>query len=225
MTYREVINAVLRRLRETTISADWSGDLIDSTTITDYQKLIGDLVNEVKREVEDAWDWGVLRQTIDVTTVSGTMTYSLKGTNNRARIFDVVDAGLGTFLRPVSDHWMNQAFYPTANQSNSRPRYYGVAGEDSSGYLKIQFYQKPDDAYLINVNIIDPATDLAAATDVLQINDHPVILGAWARAIAERGEDGGSLSDMAQTQYAQALADAIAQDVSRHADEVIWHNA
>ena len=50
MTYRQIINSVLRRLREDSIAADWSGDLIDATGPTDYQVLIGDFVNEVKEK-------------------------------------------------------------------------------------------------------------------------------------------------------------------------------
>jgi len=50
-------------------------------------------------------------------------------------------------------------------------------------------------------------------------------MGVWARAIAERGEDGGSLSDMAQFQYQQALSDAIQQDVGRHSNEVVWYGS
>ena len=50
-------------------------------------------------------------------------------------------------------------------------------------------------------------------------------MGVWARAIAERGEDGGSLSDMAQFQYQQALSNNIQQDVGRHSDEVIWNGS
>jgi len=51
----------------------------------------------------------------------------------------------------------------------------------------------------------------------------PVILGAWARAISERGED-GSLSDMVFMQYQQALSDAIAQDSGRVVRETLWYS-
>ena len=56
MAYRTIINKVLRRLREDTVAADWIGDLADSDA-DDYQKLIGDFVNEAKQIVEDAWSW------------------------------------------------------------------------------------------------------------------------------------------------------------------------
>ena len=77
--------------------------------------------------------------------------------------------------------------------------------------------------YNIDFYLLDPQDDLTNATDVLTCPSFPVIMGVWARAIAERGEDGGTLSDMAQMQYQQALSDAIQQDVGRHSDEVIWN--
>ena len=61
MDYREIINKVLRRLREDTIANDWIGNLNDSADVDEYQKLIGDLVNETKQTVEDAWGWSFLR--------------------------------------------------------------------------------------------------------------------------------------------------------------------
>ena len=51
MAFRDTINQVLRRLREDTIASDWSGALVDATGVSDYQKLIGDFVNEAKRDV------------------------------------------------------------------------------------------------------------------------------------------------------------------------------
>ena len=52
MTYREVINEVLIRLRETPIASDWSGSINDSSTVSDYNKVIGALVNDAKRTAE-----------------------------------------------------------------------------------------------------------------------------------------------------------------------------
>ena len=54
MTFREVINEVLIRLRETPITSDWSGAINDSTTVSDYYKVIGALVNDSKRRIAHA---------------------------------------------------------------------------------------------------------------------------------------------------------------------------
>ena len=41
MTFRELINQVLIRLREDTISSDWSGNINDSADVSAYHKTIG----------------------------------------------------------------------------------------------------------------------------------------------------------------------------------------
>lgn len=222
MTYINIINAVLRRLRETTISSNWSGALIGSSGPTDYEVLIGDFVNEVKREVEDAWDWTSLRRTEAVSTVSGTKTYTLPSTTQRSRLTSVLEQSDGYLLKGVNNDWIKSTQYPASSESSSKPYYYSLNGT-SSGALTVQLYPKPDNVYAIDFNMVDPQDDLSNATDTLSIPEFPVILGTWARAIAERGEDGGSLTDMAQLQYQQALADAIAQDAGRHSEELVWY--
>jgi hypothetical protein len=220
MTYRQIINSVLRRLREDSIGSDWSGALIDASGPTDYQVLIGDFVNEVKREVEDAWDWTALRRVETVTTVLNTRSYNLPSTSQRTRTLSVQEQEQGQMLQGVPDSWIRSTQYPT--DSSGVPSYFSINGV-SNGLLTAQLYPKPDGVYNINFYMLDPQDDLTNATDVLTCPEFPVIMGVWARAIAERGEDGGTLSDMAQMQYQQALSDAIQQDVGRHSDEVIWN--
>ena len=62
MTYVQLVNSVLRRLRENEVSTVQSDN---------YSKLIGDLVNDAKDLVESAWDWSALRTTLAINTVSG----------------------------------------------------------------------------------------------------------------------------------------------------------
>lgn len=73
MTYLQIINAVLRRLRETEVTD------VDET---DYSKLIGEYVNSVKKEVEAAWDWNALRTTLTLNTVASTFNYTLIGSGS-----------------------------------------------------------------------------------------------------------------------------------------------
>ena len=221
MTYRQIINAVLRRLREDSIGSDWSGALIDAAGPSDYQVLIGDFVNEVKREVEDAWDWTSLRRIETVATVADTRSYNLPSTSQRTRTLSVQEQEQGQMLQGVPDSWIRSTQYPSPDSSGV-PSYFYINGT-SSGLLTAQIYPKPDAVYNINFYLLDPQDDLTNATDVLTCPEFPVIMGVWARAIAERGEDGGTLSDLAQMQYQQALSDAIQQDVGRHSDEVIWN--
>ena len=64
MSFRSTINKVLVRLREDTITSDWSGAINDSTSVDDYHKLVGEFVNEAKTIVEDAWNCPCFRITV-----------------------------------------------------------------------------------------------------------------------------------------------------------------
>ena len=61
MTYLQLVNSVLRRLRE---------DQVATVEQNTYSQLIGELVNEAKETVENSWDWTGLRTTIVVPTVA-----------------------------------------------------------------------------------------------------------------------------------------------------------
>jgi len=224
MTYREIINAVLRRLRENTISSNWSGSILDATAVSDYQKLIGDLINESKREVEDAWNWSILRASPTITTVADTQAYTLTGTTERSRILMAQEQSNGTVLQEMSDPYLQFTKYPTSSVQKTIPHYYSVTGVDSStGYLNVEFDPVPDAAYNITFRVVNPQDDITAATTVIKAPHQPIILGAWARAIAERGEDGGSMSDMVFGQYQNALSDAIQIDSGRTVGEVDFY--
>ena len=223
MTYRQIINSVLRRLREDSIASDWSGELIDASGPTDYQVMIGDFVNEIKREVEDAWDWTSLRTLITVNTVANTKSYALAGSTQRSRMLSVQAQGQGNMLQSVPDSWIRSTNYPNGNTSGP-PSYYSI-NSVTNGILQAQIYPTPNEVYNIDFYMVDPQDDLTNSTTALTCPEFPVIMGVWARAIAERGEDGGSLSDMAQFQYQQALSDAIQQDVGRHSGEVVWYGS
>jgi hypothetical protein len=55
MTYLNLVNNVLRRLRE---------DEVSSVQDNTYSKMVGDFVNDAKKFVESAWDWSALRTTL-----------------------------------------------------------------------------------------------------------------------------------------------------------------
>ena len=82
MSYRTVIDKVLTRLREDTTGSDWVGALSSASSVDSYHKLIGELVNEAKDLVEDAWNWTTLRSIETVTTSSGTVSYAIPSVNS-----------------------------------------------------------------------------------------------------------------------------------------------
>jgi hypothetical protein len=61
MTYLNLVNNVLRRMREEEVAS------VSSNT---YSKMVGDFVNDAKRTVEDSWDWSALRTTLTISTTN-----------------------------------------------------------------------------------------------------------------------------------------------------------
>ena len=220
MTFRGLINEVLIRLREDTISSDWSGDINDSTTVSAYEKVIGALVNDAKRYVEQRHDWLVLRQTVDISTVASTKNYNLSS-GQEIKIIDVINNTTGTQLSQVSRAYLNSIMYPT--DPTGEPLYYGFNGSDASKNLKVDLSPIPINAETLSFDIIKFQDDLTEAATVLSVPEKPVILGAWAMAISERGEDGGTQSSLMAQESIEALKQAIMLDSGNTRYETDWY--
>ena len=219
MTFREAINEVLIRLREDTISSNWSGDINDSSTVTAYQKVIGALINDSKRSIESYHDWLVLRQTVDVSTVASTKNYNLSSGQD-FKILDVVNNSTGTQLIQVSKAYLNNIKYPT--DPTGEPLYYGFNGADTSNNLKVDLSPIPTAAQTISFDIVKYQDVLTEADTVIKIPTKPLILGAFARAISERGEDGGTQSSIAAQEASNSLSQAIMVDSGNVQFESDW---
>ena len=220
MTFRGLINEVLIRLREDTISSNWSGDINDSSTVTDYQKVIGSLVNDSKRSIEGYHDWLVLRETADITTVASTKNYSLSS-GQEFKVVDAINNTTGTQLVQVSKAYLNSIRYPT--DPTGEPLYYGFNGVDASNNLKVDLSPVPTTAHTISFDIVKYQDELTEADTVIKIPDKPVVLGAWARAISERGEDGGTQSSIAAQEANESLKQAIMLDSGNTRYETDWY--
>ena len=219
MTFRGLINEVLIRLREDTISGDWSGDINDSSTISAYQKVIGALVNDAKRHVEERHDWLNLRETVDIATVNGTENYNLSS-GQEIKIMDAINNTTGMHLRQVGRTYINTVTFPS--QNTGEPLYYGFNGSDASNNLKVDLSPVPTEAHTISFDILKYQAELAEAATVIKVPEKPVILGAWARAIAERGEDGGTQSSIMAIEASEALKQAVMRDSGNTRYETDW---
>jgi hypothetical protein len=212
MNYLSLVNSVLRRLRETEVS---------SVADNAYSKLIGDFVNDAKRQVEDAYNWNSLSNTLTATTQSAVFSYALTGSGERFRVIDVLNDTRNNVVRNISTTEMNKLFL-LGSSANGSPAYYNFNGTNSNGDTLIDVYPIPDGIYDIRVNIIQPQPNLVNSSDEMLVPAEPVIFNATARAIAERGEDGGILAGEMAFIYNQSLADAIAIESSRYIEESAW---
>lgn len=215
-TYTSLINSVLTKLRSSQVAGPSSSD---------YAALIGSFVNETKREVEDAWKWTALRQTLNVTTSAGTSQYAITGATKRFRLQDpklsVYDATNYGRIHIVNQQWIKEQLLLNTNQQ--QPGWCAFNGFNSSGDPYVKFYPIPADTYVINFELVVPQADFTLGTEILSVPDWPVILGAYAKAIAERGEDDGRTHGEAQNNYGFALSDAIAFDASLVDGESTWY--
>ncbi len=214
MTYLQLVNSVLRRMRESETSS------VENTTDS-YVKLIGEFVNDARRTVEDAWDWSALRKTVTVTTTDDVFSYSITGTNNSFKILDVINDTSNYFMRPISSSLMNKS-YLTQTPATGSPLYYSWNGVDASGNALVDLYPKPNGVYTLRFNIVDRADPFTLDADKLYVPSQPVINYAVALASRERGETGGT---SAQELFALAdttLADAVAFDAARFPSETVW---
>jgi hypothetical protein len=212
MNYIQLVNDVLIRLREPEASS--VGD-------NAYVKLIARFVNDSKRMVEDSYNWNALSETLSATTTADIFNYVLVGSGQRFRIIDVLNDTDNFFLLNAPTVWMDQQFLLTTAQKGS-PRYYNFNGTDANGDTQVDLFPIPNGAYNLRFNIIKPQEQLVNNSDILLVPPEPVILGALARAQAERGEDGGVQSGETYALYRQSLSDAISLESNRYIEETQW---
>ena len=219
MTYLELVNKVLRRLREnqaTTVQG--------TGNINAYPRLIGDFINEAKAQVEVAWDWSALRSTLTLNTTADIFNYELNGSRNTFKVLDVLNDTSNIVMLYKDASWFNQEFL-MADPQKGIPAYYNFNGVSSDGDTQVDIYPVPDGVYNLRFNVSLRQPELSADADKLLIPWRPVMLLATAMAIEERGEDGGQQSINAYQMAQSALADEIAMDAARHPEDTIWYPA
>lgn len=212
MTYLEMINSILRRLRERTVS---------TANESTYSRLIGQFINDAKNEVEEAWDWNSLKTTLTATTSSGVFSYNLTDSGQNGTIVNVLNDTSNVFMRYASNNDFDN-WYLNMTPVSGSPVYYNINGVDSNGDSIIDIYPKPDGVYNIRVNMVIRSGDLSADTDKPVIPTRPIEMLAYAKAIEERGEDGGSASQAAYNTASRVISDAIARDAQFTPEDLVF---
>jgi hypothetical protein len=209
MTYLELVNDVLVRLRESTVS------IVGETT---YSALIGKFVNDAKRQIEDSYNWNCLSQTITVTTTGGTSSYALTGAGQKFRINDALNTTSLIGLRNIAFADMNRKLNFSAS-SQSIPSEFCFSGVDANGDTKVDLFPVPDGAYTLLFDLTVPQAALSSDSDSVLVLDYLVAQSAYARSLIERGEDGGTNSNEAYALFRGMLSDAIALESTRYPED------
>ena len=208
MTYLEMVNDVLVRLRE---------PVVTTASETTYSALIGKFINDAKRQIEDAFAWNALGQTLTVTTAASTASYSLTGSGQKFQVSNVLNTTSNITMRNISNADMNrkQNFTPTVN---TVPTEYAFGGIDGSYDTKVTVYPVPDGVYTLKFFVTIPQATLSSDSTVVLVPDVLIVQNAYARALVVRGEDGGLSSSEAYALYRSMLSDYIALEGTRFPD-------
>ena len=212
MTYLELVNDVLVRLREKEVT---------SVTANSYSKLIGKYVNDIKRQVEDSYNWNALANTITVATTADVYNYVLTGSGTKFKVMDVINDTDNWTMSYIDSKSMNDLFLEQPIAKNS-PLYYNFNGTQGGDVL-VDIYPVPNKVSNIRFNFFIPQATLSSNSDTILVPADVVALGAYAKAIVERGEDQGMQSSEAYQLYRSALSDAIAIESGQFPNELEWY--
>lgn len=236
-THLSIVNRVLRRLRE---------DTVTGITDNDYSELIAEFVVDALEEVQDAHDWESLKHRIKVDVVAGTTVYELTAyVANGGNIRDTdprvctIDSELQFMNGDAPSAWLYDdnsddkpawLYYATPEAFNEiqaqdrdltednhfvftiQPNYNG-----STEKLYLKIYPEPEQARVFEAIFWTPAPQLAVdgttdATEVL-LPDRPVFLLTLMTALNERGEEIGEPGNLAERKFINALSAAIERDI------------
>jgi hypothetical protein len=206
MTYLELVNDVLIRLREPTVA---------TVTATSYSTLIGKFVNDAKRQIEDAFSWNILGTTITITTSNGTYSYALTGSGQKFQVIDVLNTTSNIGMKNIDFASMNRK-QNFSTPVSGIPSEYAFDGVNGSYDTKVNIYPRPDGVYTIPFSLSVPQATLTLDQTVVLVPDVLVVQNAYSRALVERGEDGGLSSSEAFLLYKSMLSDYIALEGTRY---------
>lgn len=212
MTYLELVNNVLRKLRETEVA---------TVNQNAYSKLIGDFINEAKREVEDSYTWNALTQTLTQVTVPDLFNGVLVGSGQRFKVLDVINDTSNIVMEQRPSRWMDAQFLTVPVQKGSA-QYYNFNGVNQYGDTQVDIFPVPNASETIRYNIYMPTDPFTTDAEKLSVPYEPVVQNAYARALVERGEDNGMSSSEAYGMYRSILSDCISIESSRYIEEGEW---
>jgi len=212
MTYLNLVNNVLKRLREAEV-----------TTVTQntYSSMIGEFVNDAKEFVEDAWDWSALRTTIVVSTTADDYSYSLTGSGIKDKLLDAVNDTSNLRMIQDSKARFNERQY-ISTVATGAPLYFTFTGVDGNDDRTIDVYPTPNGVYSLRFDVTSREDKLSDdATDSV-LPPSPIIHLAVAMAVRERGETGGTSTQEYFAIANTSLSDAIALDAGHFPHETEW---
>jgi hypothetical protein len=218
LTLLQIVNRVLRRLREEEVAA---------YNTTAYSTHITDVINQVKNEIEASWYWHALRDTFSVPCTDQVSHYALTNAGANAEIIDGWNTATGQQLARGTNRSFNSKFFGTGSSAiqTGSPTEFLPAGVDTNLDLAVDVWPIPVTGYLdtLKFNVYVPQDDLAASATVPLVPQEVLIEETIARMLVERGEEGAQPAAPGDTFLRRdLLAAAILRDGGTDATEWDW---
>lgn len=237
-TQLTIVNNVLRRLRE---------DTVTSVADNAYAQLIAMWVNDGMREVSNAHAWSSLYEDVEFDIVAGTLSYNIAKTvadggavvegsatteesmlafdsDNRPLAF-VYDTSVDTTSKARLDYLPEydrdyRVLERDSSQTVEYPQEFGLdlVNAEPSGYV-FKLWQKPSEAKYVRIGFWTPQEDLAidGTADNTSVKAHNSSVEAYVHMVAanERGEEIGEPGNILERRYNEVLASAIEAAISK----------
>jgi hypothetical protein len=219
-TQLNIVNDVLRRLRETEVT---------TMVNNDYATLIAMFLNDAKEDLEDMWFWNVYETTVTTAIAASTNTVDISETNDRSFLIRQADDNTPHAYDVTTSENGQLYDIPLKELQESRATYRGTVPElpaptkfaleyasDSRGFQYI-LEQNASGARSWESHWYIPQAELAYdGTDdntELQLPERPLFLRTLYYALNERGEEMGEPGGVAEQRAEKAAAAAMEIDM------------
>src|SRR5262245_37683412 len=229
MTVLEVVNKVLKRLREDTVTA---------SDAEEYSSLIAEFVADIHSECVEQHDWSSMNHYINLELVPGQRTYNLgeggvvddaeRETNNDSHlIFDARNRPMAFLFDDENDQYgeqifacsvadMDRLFQLDRQMENEQPYHISYNLAPGNEGVELNVWPLPAASRLLRLKFWTPPLILGDGSDdntELLMPWRPVYLGALYLALNERGEEIGEPGNIAEQRYLRARSSAIESDL------------
>jgi hypothetical protein len=214
VTYLNLVNNVLRRMREDEVST-WNE--------TEYSKMLGDFVNDAMSLCQSAHNWSALFTEIDINTVDGQQEYTLDGLGQMGQVYTAYnDTENSQLCQWPLKHMMLQTDL-ASGAAGGPAKYYSfkdVSATDDDPDILV--WPIPNSVQTLTFHVKKEQGPMSADATELLIPEQPVIQYALAYAKEERGELGGNSPVVAFEKAKVTLSSYIALDAERHPEINTW---
>lgn len=227
MTVLEIVNRVLRRLRE---------DTVTTITETSYSALVGEFVADIHEELLEH-EWSSMEHTVDVPVDAAQRVLDLSRTEANsgdvattsrvpttdsiiyfAKVFDDTSDTDGMPLFIVSPQEIECRYQEDRDQELTDPIWIAFRNHPDRDGLEATIYPPPLSARHIRIYAWTPEAPIDIDTDdnrEVLVPARPIRLGALYLALNERGEELGEPGGVAERRYEESVGQALEADVNR----------